>query len=88
MHKPITTIEEFDAIDMDDCVDGYRDARPDDPEPGLNRSSSYHHGWRMRMHDMGEIPTPIEHSRLIRAVMDRDRVARGDAPRGPWGSFH
>jgi len=84
-HAPIVTLEDFDAIDADECALGYREARPGDPEPGMNRSRSYHHGWRMRMHDLGAILTPDDHRRLIRAVMDRERVARGEKPYGPWG---
>lgn len=82
-HPPITTTEEFDAIDPAECQEGYMSAKAGDPEPGANHSRSYHHGWRTRMMDAGEIPTPIEHSRLVRAVMDRERVARGEAPKGP-----
>jgi len=69
---------EWDEIDVDECAAGYRETNRGDPEPGENHTRSYHHGWRMRMHDLGEIKAPAEHMRLVREIMDRDRVARGD----------
>lgn len=75
-------LAEYDAIDLDECVAGYLSAERGDPEPGANHTRSYHHGWRTRMMDMGEIPRPPEHDRLVRGVMDRDRIARGESPTG------
>ena len=45
---PVTTIVELDALDSDEMLDGYRDGRAGEPEPGGNRSRSYWHGWRNR----------------------------------------
>lgn len=84
-HERIVTLEEFDAIDTAECTAGYLAAQRGDPEPGMNHSRSYHHGWRTRMMDLGEIQAPVEHMRLVRAVMDRERIRRGERPRGPWG---
>jgi hypothetical protein len=80
-HAPITTLAEWDALDISEVLAGHVDAEKGDPEPGANHTRSYHHGWRTRMMDMGEIPCPPEHHRLIRGVMDRDRIARGQKPR-------
>ena len=33
------------AYPDDDVVEGYREWRPDDPEPGENRSPGYRWGW-------------------------------------------
>ena len=82
-HAPIITLAEYDAIDLDECVAGHLGAERGDPEPGANHSRSYHHGWRTRMMDLGEIPVPPEHDRLVRGAMDRDRIARGEPPRWP-----
>ena len=43
---PITTVEQLDALDMDEVLEGYRDGFAGDAEPGDNRSFSYWHGWR------------------------------------------
>jgi hypothetical protein len=34
-----------------DIVEGYRDFRPGDPEPGANRSPGYRWGWPNRRYD-------------------------------------
>jgi hypothetical protein len=65
-HAPVTTLAEWDALDGAEVVAGYIGAEKGDPEPGANHSRSYHHGWRTRMMDMGEIPRPPEHDRLVR----------------------
>jgi hypothetical protein len=80
-HAPITTLAEWDALDISEVVAGHVGAEKGDPEPGENHTRSYHHGWRTRMMDLGEIPCPPEHDRLIRGVMDRNRIARGEKPR-------
>jgi len=82
-HAPITTLEELDALDSEELFAGYVGAEKGDPEPGANHTRSYHHGWRTRMMDMGEIPRPPEHDRLVRGAMDRDRIARGESPHWP-----
>lgn len=82
-HAPITTLAEWDALDDGEVLAGHIGAEKGDPEPGGNHSRSYHHGWRTRMMDMGEILRPPEHDRLVRGVMDRNRIARGESPRWP-----
>jgi hypothetical protein len=86
-HAPILTLEEFDAIDRAESMDGYMEYRLGDPEPGMNRSRSYHHGWRCARFDREKEKAEgyEDHMRLVRAVVDRERVARGEKPRGPWG---
>ena len=88
-HGPITTLEEWDAIDGDECTAGYQSYEIGDPEPGANHTRSYHHGWRMAQFDrrQGEHDEYTTHMRLVRAVMDRERIARGEKPRGPWGAL-
>lgn len=44
--SPVTTLEELNALDSDEMIEGYRDGRGGDDEPGGNRSKSYWHGWR------------------------------------------
>jgi hypothetical protein len=39
------------AYDTDEVVAGYRESRPDDPEPGDNRSPAYRWGWQNRKRD-------------------------------------
>ncbi len=73
-HQPITTLAELDAIDHDECVRGYLEARRGDAEPGGNHSRSYWHGWRMRMADYGEIAAPPGHTELVREAMRAGRL--------------
>jgi hypothetical protein len=37
---PVTTLDDGELLE------GYRDGRAGEPEPGNNRSRSYWHGWR------------------------------------------
>lgn len=76
-HKPITTLEELDALDEAELLAGWRDANRGDPEPGANHTRSYHHGWRTRMMDLGEIPIPPEHQELTRLWVARNRRMAG-----------
>ena len=75
--RPITTLEEFDALDDDECVSGYRDGWRDPAEPGNNHSRSYWHGWRCAQMDTGRMPIPPEHHALICEVVARDRRRHG-----------
>lgn len=44
--RPLTRAEELDGLDPDEMIDGYRDGRAGEPEPGDNRSLAFWHGWR------------------------------------------
>lgn len=50
---PVSTLAELDTLDDDEIVEGYRDGRAGEPEPGDNRSKSYWHGWRNGARDGG-----------------------------------
>ena len=63
-HRPVTTLEELDALDEAEMMAGFLSAEKGDPEPGANHSRSFYHGWRTRMMDLGEIPIPPEHREL------------------------
>jgi len=43
---PIQRAAQLDHLDDAETVEGYRDGRAGDEEPGDNRSFSYWHGWR------------------------------------------
>lgn len=75
-HAPVTTLAELDALDSADVVEGYSSAERGDPEPGANHSRAYHHGWRTRMMDLGEIPIPPEHRQLVREWLAAGRNRR------------
>lgn len=64
-HAPVTTLAELIALDETEVLTGFLDSKRGDPEPGANHSRAYHHGWRTRMMDMGEIPIPAEHMTLV-----------------------
>jgi hypothetical protein len=66
--EPIRTLADLDALDQDEIVAGYCEARRGDPEPGPNRNRAYWHGWRNAMIDMGELPTDDASRQLAREV--------------------
>lgn len=51
MRHPVETLEELDALDDGEIIEGYFDGRQNAPEPGHNRSKSFWHGWRNGMVD-------------------------------------
>ena len=75
-HAPITTLEELDALDEAEMVEGHRSAEMGDPEPGANHSRAYHHGWRTRMMDLEQVPVPPVHRELTRQLLARGRKGR------------
>jgi hypothetical protein len=42
---PVATLEEFNLLDEGEILEGYFDGFHDAPEPSLERSRSYRHGW-------------------------------------------
>lgn len=75
-HKPVTTLEELDALDDAELIAGHCSAEKGDPEPGANHTRSYHHGWRTRMMDLNEIEIPAEHHELTKLWCARERELR------------
>jgi hypothetical protein len=69
-HALVTTLAELLALDRQEMTEGHLSAEKDDPEPGDNHSRAFHHGWRTRMMDLGEIDIPLEHRRLTREYLD------------------
>lgn len=53
---PIDSLSAIASLDAAEVVEGYRDGRAGEPEPGGNRSLSYVHGWRNGAADVGRIP--------------------------------
>lgn len=80
-HKPVTTLAELDALDHNEITMAYLNTERSDPEPGPNHSRSYHHGWRTRMMDLHEIPTPDSHRALTRAYVERQKRQKEAAAR-------
>lgn len=73
---PVETLDDLDRLDDDEIVAGYRDWRPDDPEPGPNRSRAYWHGWCNAARDRGAKESTSAQRKLARAVVDRGDFAR------------
>ena len=76
-HAPVTTLVELDALDEAEMIAGHLSAERGDPEPGMNHSRSWHHGWRMRMMDLNQIPIPPDHLRLVDLWLARERTRQG-----------
>lgn len=53
--EPVRTLEELDALEDAEVIEGYYDGRRNDPPPTGNRSRSYWHGWRNGMADAGHM---------------------------------
>jgi len=75
-HKPVTTLDELLALDSKKSWEAYLNTEKGDPEPGDNHSRAYHHGWRVKMMDLGEIPIPPEHRELTRQHVKHVREAK------------
>jgi hypothetical protein len=72
-HAPVETLAELLELDVEEIVAGHLSAKRGDPEPGGNRSRAFHHGWRTRMMDLGEIEVPGAHRRLVRDYLAHRR---------------
>jgi hypothetical protein len=81
-HQPVVTLADLLALDGDEVVAGHLSAEKGDPEPGMNHTRAFHHGWRTRMMDLHEIETPPEHRALVRAFMNHLRSLLLEAPHG------
>ncbi len=64
-HQPVETLAELLTLDNSEVVAGYTSAEKGDPEPGMNHTRAFHHGWRMAMMDLHEIEIPQAHRRLV-----------------------
>ena len=69
MKRPqITTAEALAALDPAEILEGYRDGRAGDPEPGDNRSDAYWHGWTKGAFDGGHREKTAADIALARSV--------------------
>jgi hypothetical protein len=79
-HKPVTTLGDLLTLDRAEIMAGHLTAERGDPEPGDNHSRAYHHGWRTKMMDMGELLITPEHRELTRAYVAHMRQQRNEGP--------
>lgn len=68
------------SLNEQEMMDGYLSAERGDPEPGTNHTLAYCHGWRSRMYDLREIPTPPEHYKLTKEWVEHLRKSRLSQP--------
>lgn len=73
----------LDSLDDADVLDGYRDGRRNEPEPGDNRSLAYCHGWRNGRVDGGHAQPSREQMALVRLVIARPGGWIGQLPGNP-----
>jgi len=66
------------GYDDDDVVSGYREHRPNDPEPGANRSPGYRWGWANRQRDSSREDDGLDQVR-------REYIR---ATKGPFSTTH
>ena len=74
--EPITDAAELDALDDAELLEGYRDGRSGDDEPGGNRSLSYWHGWRNGRMDGGHDEIDAAARELARSVIARNKAVK------------
>lgn len=67
--EPVTTTDELALLDGDEIIEGYRDGRRGEPEPGDNRSKAYWHGWRNGAVDGGHREKDAAQAELARNVL-------------------
>ena len=70
---PVMTLDDLDTLDEAEIIEGYRDYRKGDPEPGPNRGRAYWHGWMNAARDHGERPATAEARILVREYLRRKR---------------
>lgn len=71
--QPVTTLADLDSLDADEMLEGYRDGRDGEPEPGNNRSRSYWHGHRNGAVDGGHRQKDAAQALLAHFVLERER---------------
>jgi hypothetical protein len=69
----VTTVEDIDALDEGEMIEGYWDGYDGDPEPGNNRSRAYWHGWRNGAVDGKHWQGDEAQMIFARAVVNRNR---------------
>ncbi len=72
-HAAVVTLSELLALDTNEIVAGHLSAEVGDPEPGPNHSRAFHHGWRTRMMDLGQIEITPAHRMLTATYVDYRR---------------
>ncbi len=75
--ESVTSLEELDALDGAEIVEGYSDGRMNEPEPSGNRSKSYWHGWRNGMTDGGHALIDDAQRQLARAAASSTSKSTG-----------
>lgn len=70
---PVTTVADLETLDDDEMIEGYRDGKAGEPEPGDNRSRSYWHGWRNGAVDGGHREIDAAQRELAAAIAADNR---------------
>jgi hypothetical protein len=68
---PVATLDDLCSLDDEEIIAGYREFRPDDPEPGPNRGRAYWHGWMNAARDRGIRPLTAESRQLAYEYLRR-----------------
>jgi len=66
----VTTIEEYDQLDDDQVLDGYRDGIYNLPIEKSKLTRSYLHGYNNGQSDGGHAPTSIEQRNLVKKLFE------------------
>ena len=75
--SPVTTLEELDALDDTEMLEGYDDGYENQPAPNGNRSKAYWHGWRNGMADGRHMEIDPAMRELAKQVVARSKTKSG-----------
>ena len=76
MTRSVRTLEQLDALNSDELVEGYLDGFRGEIQPGHNRSLAYWHGWRNGAVDGKHREKDDEQALLARLYIERQRAKR------------
>lgn len=71
--KPVTTMAELNALDADQCIEGYWAGRDDTPDY-TRRDQAYWHGYLNGEVDAGRVPLSTEQRELARVFVASTRA--------------
>jgi hypothetical protein len=70
---PVRTVDDLNALDLQDMLKGYQAGRSGEPEPGSDKSRAFWHGWRNGRVDGQHDQIDSAQAQLAREVVGKYR---------------